>query len=224
MLHSTYYNKNTYEDPKTSAVFENLVLLPDNVFWHILKTSCYENADLPSNIGQLLNYEFWAHWDSTGTTNSLLVEPDLFLQFEEADVIIEAKYSDTAGQYEEQWRNEIIAYRNEYKKSKKNIIFIAIGGNSTISSEKILVQDSYQNIYKCTWHQVLITTNKYLNQLEEITFTDYNLSATKRLLNHIILAFNINHVYNIEWFNTMVENKLLISQESLNVLNNKFNW
>ena len=221
MLHSTYYNKNNNEDPKTSAVFENLMLLPDNVFWHILKSSCYDNNDLPKNIGQLQKYQFWPHWNAP---KRKYVEPDLFLQFEEADVIIEAKYSDTAGQYEEQWRNEIIAYRNEYKKSKKNIIFIAIGGNSTISSEKILVQDSYQNIYKCTWHQLLINTNKYLNQLEEITFPDYNLSATKRLLNHIILAFNINHVYNIEWFNTMVENKLLISQGSLNVLNNKFNW
>ena len=41
MLHSTYAHKYTYEDPKTSSVFENLMLLPDNVFWHILKSSLF---------------------------------------------------------------------------------------------------------------------------------------------------------------------------------------
>lgn len=29
MLHSIYAHKDTYEDPKTSSVFENLMLLPD---------------------------------------------------------------------------------------------------------------------------------------------------------------------------------------------------
>lgn len=224
MLHSTYYNKNTYEDPKTSAVFENLMLLPDNVFWHILKTSCYENTDLPKNIGQLQSYQFWPHWDPTDTMNSNFVEPDLFLRFEDADIIIEAKYSDLSGQREEQWKNQIIAYENEYKVCKKKIIFIAVGGNYIKSAEKIVIRHSTYDISKCTWLQLLIATNKFLNELEEVTFPDYNILATKRILNNIILAFNINQVYNLEWFNTMERNKLLISQKSLNVLNNEFNW
>lgn len=224
MLHSTYKNKNTYEDPKTSAVFENMVLLPENVFWYILRTSCYDNADIPPNIGQLLNYEFWPHWDSTNTNNSLFVEPDLFLQFEDVDVIIEAKYGDNGGQYEGQWRNEIISYQNEYKDSKNKIVFIAVGGNQTILSEKILVKDSYHVVYKCTWLQLLIATNKYLNELEDLSIPDFHISATKRILKQIILAFNINQVYNLEWFNTMERSKLLISKDSINVIHNKFNW
>ena len=74
MLHSTYFHKETYEDPKTSAIFENLLLLPDNVFWHILRQSCYSHEDLPTNPGKLLSFDFWPHWDSKGTNNSKYVE------------------------------------------------------------------------------------------------------------------------------------------------------
>ena len=54
MLHSKYAQKETYEDPKTSSVFENLMLLPDNVFWSILKASCFFNNKILSNSGRLL--------------------------------------------------------------------------------------------------------------------------------------------------------------------------
>ena len=37
MIYSTQHNKHINEDPKTSIVFGNLMLLPDNVFWGILK-------------------------------------------------------------------------------------------------------------------------------------------------------------------------------------------
>ena len=86
MLHSKYPHKNSYEDPKTSAVFENLMLLPDNVFWHILKSSCFNNAKMRINSGRLISYDFWPHWDNTGTDNQSYVEPDLFISFEELDV------------------------------------------------------------------------------------------------------------------------------------------
>ena len=106
MLHSKYAHKNSYEDPKTSAVFENLMLLPDNVFWHILKSSCFNNAKMQINSGRLVSYDFWPHWDNTGTDNQSYVEPDLFISFEELDVIIEAKYGDYDGQGSSQWKRE----------------------------------------------------------------------------------------------------------------------
>ena len=66
MLHSKYAHKCTKEDSKTSSVFENLMLLSDNVFWHILKSSCFYNEKMPTNSsGRLLSYEFWSHWDNT---------------------------------------------------------------------------------------------------------------------------------------------------------------
>ena len=39
MIHSTIYNKNTNEYPKTSTIFEHLVLLPDNVFYSVIHKS-----------------------------------------------------------------------------------------------------------------------------------------------------------------------------------------
>ena len=213
MLHSTYAHKYTYEDPKTSSVFENLMLLPDNVFWHILKSSCFYNERMLTNSGRLLSYGFWAHWahrDNTGTGNNTYVEPDLFIRFEEFDVIIEAKYGDYGGQYIKQWTQELTAYDNEYGKEKKPVIFIAVGGNMSMDIEEIKVRSRKHLIFKCNWLSLLIATNKYRSELKRISVPDMNTSATLRLLDNIILAFNINGVYNIDRFNTMATEKNII--------------
>lgn len=221
MLHSTYAHKYTYEDPKTSSVFENLMLLPDNVFWHILKSSCFYNERMLTNSGRLLSYGFWAHWahrDNTGTGNNTYVEPDLFIRFEEFDVIIEAKYGDYGGQYIKQWTQELTAYDNEYGKEKKPVIFIAVGGNMSMDIEEIKVRSRKHLIFKCNWLSLLIATNKYRSELKRISVPDMNTSATLRLLDNIILAFNINGVYNIDRFNTMATEKNIINSFSIDKL------
>lgn len=222
MLHSTYAHKNTYEDPKTSSVFENLMLLPDNVFWHILKSSCFYNDGMLTNSGRLLSYEFWSHWDNTGTDNNAYVEPDLFLRFEEFDVIIEAKYGDYGGQYLKQWTQELTAYDNEYRKEEKPVIFIAVGGNMSMDIVEIKVCGKMHLIFKCNWLSLLIATNKYRSELKRISVPDMNTSATLRLLDNIILAFNINGVYNIDWFNTMATEKNIINSSSLDNIKKHF--
>ena len=222
MLHSTYAHKNTYEDPKASSVFENLMLLPDNVFWHILKSSCFYNDGMLTNSGRLLSYEFWSHWDNTGTDNNAYVEPDLFLRFEEFDVIIEAKYGDYGGQYLKQWTQELTAYDNEYKKEEKPVIFIAVGGNMSMDIVEIKVCGKMHLIFKCNWLSLLIATNKYRSELKRISVPDMNTSATLRLLDNIILAFNINGVYNIDWFNTMATEKNIINSSSLDNIKKHF--
>lgn len=225
MLHSTYAHKYTYEDPKTSSVFENLMLLPDNVFWHILKSSCFYNERMLTNSGRLLSYGFWAHWahrDNTGTGNNTYVEPDLFIRFEEFDVIIEAKYGDYGGQYIKQWTQELTAYDNEYGKEKKPVIFIAVGGNMSMDIEEIKVRSRKHLIFKCNWLSLLIATNKYRSELKRISVPDMNTSATLRLLDNIILAFNINGVYNIDWFNTMATEKNIINSSSIDNLKKYF--
>ena len=223
MLHSTYHHKETNEDPKTSAVFENLMLLPDNVFWHILRQSCFSNDTMPIHSGYLLSYDFWPHWDRTDTDNKIYVEPDLFIRFELFDVIIEAKYSDTGGQYERQWKQEITAYHNEFG-NQKPFVFIAVGGNMSILAETLSLKDERVCIYKCNWLSLLMTVNKYRNELEAISVPDMNVSATMRLLDNIILAFNINGVYNIDWFNTMAESRPIISASSQNNLQELYKW
>lgn len=114
MIHSTYHKKNTCEDPKTSAIFETLLMLPDDLFWDLLRGDCFENENLPPVAGPIEDYKFWPHWSPINTTNTDYVEPDVFIRFQYLDIIIEAKYSERVGQYCEQWRNEIISYHNEY--------------------------------------------------------------------------------------------------------------
>lgn len=222
MLHSKYAHKETYEDPKTSSIFENLILLPDNVFWYILKSSCFYNDKMPTNSGRLLSYEFWPHWDNKGTDNQSYVEPDLCIHFEEFDVIIEAKYGDYSGQFLQQWKQELTAYDNEYGKEEKPIIFIAVGGNMSMDIEEIKVRGKKHLIFKCNWLSLLIATNKYRNELRKITVPDMNTSATLRLLDNIILAFNINRVYNIDWFNTMKSEKNVINPTSIDNIRKYF--
>lgn len=218
MLHSTYAHKETYEDPKTSSVFENLMLLPDDIFWYILKSACFYDDGMPVNAGKLVDYKFWAHWSAKGTDNSSLVEPDLFLRFDEFDVIIEAKYSDLGGQYVEQWERELIAYNNEYRDDEKPVVFIAVGGNMTVELEIVKVQKQKHLIYKCSWLSLLIQINKYRAELEHLSFIDVRTSATMRILDNIVLAFNINGVYNIDWFNPMTREKCVINPSSIDAL------
>lgn len=221
MLHSTYHHKDNYEDPKTSAIFENLMLLQDNIFWYILRKSCFEHDDLPEYSGRLLSYDFWPHWDCKGTDNSNFVEPDLFLRFEAFDVILEAKYGDYGGQYLQQWRRELIAYCNEYK-NEKEVIFIAIGGNQTVHKEFTKIKGKQLLIHKCNWLSILINVNKYEAELEQVTIPDLALSSTKRILENIILAFNLNGVYNISWFADMAIDKPQISSQSIDTLSTFF--
>ena len=223
MIHSTYHHKDTNEDPKTSAVFENLMLLPDNVFWHILRQSCFSNMDLPFNSGRLLSFDFWPHWDKTGTDNTNYVEPDLFIKFDEFDVIIEAKYSDYGGQYQHQWKQEIIAYFNEYG-NEKPFVFIAVGGNQSVLSETVSVKKKQVKIYKCNWLSLLMSVNKYQKEIENISVPDMSVSASLRLLANIIMAFNINGVYNIEWFNSMARTHTIISDSSIENLKKHYKW
>lgn len=218
MLHSTYAHKNTYEDPKTSSVFENLMLLPDDIFWHILKSACFYDKGMPVNAGKLVAYKFWPHWSAEGTHNSSLVEPDLFLRFEEFDVIIEAKYGDSGGQYKPQWENELIAYDNEYHDDGKPVVFIAVGGNMTVDTKIVEVQEQKHLIYKCSWLSLLIQANRYRAELEHLSFTDMRTSSMMRILDNTVLAFNINGVYNMDWFKSMAREKCVINPDSIEAL------
>lgn len=218
MLHSYRKKDHTNEDPKTSAIFENLMLLPDNVFWNVLRNSCYGGESLPRCAGVLLDYEFWCQWNSDGTGNSYYVEPDVFFRFEEFDVVIEAKYSEDKGQYEEQWMRELQAYHNEFEEEGKKVFLIAVGGN--VSNKK---EEKMDNVYKCSWHSLLVNVNKYKKELDQVRgISDYNVSARLRLLDNIILAFNINNIYDIKCFAPMKTRETYIAPESLERMSNFF--
>ena len=146
MINSTKYHMNTNEDPKTSTIFENLLLLPDDIFWGIIRNSTRSNNnDLPKEIGLLKHNEFWPKWNPTGTSNKNYVEPDLFFRFSDYDFIVEAKLSDSAGQDYDEWKREVIAYSNEYSGDNKKVFLLAVGGNNDFNEVNIY----YNNYKKC---------------------------------------------------------------------------
>ena len=220
MIYSTYHHKDTYEDPKTSSVFETMLMLPDELFWSVLRTACFDNENLPLVAGQIEDYHFWPHWDASDTSNSILVEPDLFIRFQAFDLIIEAKFSDNSGQYSQQWKNEITAYSNEYG-NEKPVYFIAVGGNAEKATEIIALSDGVA-VNKCTWLSVLIQVSKMRDEYEAPPMIPNILSSVLRILNLTELAFNINGVYNIHWFDGIKTAKPLISPYSFTTFKSFF--
>lgn len=220
MLYSTYNNKHTNEDPKTSSIFETMLMLPDELFWEIVRAACFDNGNLPLEAGKIVEYKFWPHWDPTGTTNSDFVEPDVFIRFQLFDIVIEAKYGDGTGQYYEQWKNEIQAYKNEYG-NEKPIYLIAAGGNAEKSSETVsLSADTMVN--KCTWLSLLIQITRMRQEYSAFPTIKNNKSSLIRLLNLIELAFNIHGVYNIRWFDDIKTSRPIISMDSVQTLKTYF--
>lgn len=122
-----------------------------------------------------------------------------------------------------QWTQELTAYDNEYGKEKKPVIFIAVGGNMSKDKEEIKVRGRKHLIFKCNWLSLLIATNKYRSELKKISVPDMSTSATLRLLDNIVLAFNVNGVYNnIDWFNTMATEKNIINPSSIDNIKKYF--
>ena len=208
MIYSTQHNKNTNEDPKTSVVFENLMLLPDNVFWDILKTAASNEGILPEDAGLLADeFSFWPKWEPNSkynTGNSNYVEPDVFYRFENLDVIVEAKYSDYSGQYRDEWEREFKAYLNEYSEDKKKVVLLAVGGNRTFEREPELKVDTYRcPIVKFSWVSLLNAVLDY-EKKELSNITNENLSSIKRIVRNIEYGFqNIG----IQKYNKKVELK-----------------
>lgn len=193
MIYSTYYKKNTNEDPKTSIVFENLMLLPDNVFWNILKASAANKGILPEDAGLMAdNFYFWPKWNPNSkydTGNSNYVEPDVFLRFENLDVIIEAKYSDNEGQYREEWVREFKAYLNEFENDKKKVILFAVGGNSTFQQEREIKVGEYKcPIIKYSWHSLLAAVLDFEKE-KLLNIENENQSSMKRIIRNIEVGF-----------------------------------
>ncbi len=198
MIYCTKHNKTAGEDKKTSGVFENLMLFPDNVFWQILKDAAANKNILPDEAGLLSEELFWPKWNANScydTGNSFYVEPDVFFRFANIDVIVESKYSDNEGQYTKEWEREFKAYLNEYGCEKKQVVLLAVGGNSTFSLEPQLKVDNRKcPIVKYSWVDLLNTVLDYeKNELNNIK--TYIQSSIKRLVRNLELEFNNIGIY-----------------------------
>lgn len=208
MIYSTKHHKNTNEDPKTSDVFENLMSLPDNVFWGILKAAASNKGILPDEAGLMSGgFFFWPKWDPClkyDTGNSNYVEPDVFFRFEFIDVIVEAKYSDNVGQYRGEWEREFKAYLNEFEGDKKDVVLLAVGGNLTFEREPALIVGNRRcPIVKYSWVNLLNAVLAYEKQ-ELSSIEDDRQSSMKRIIMNVESCFQNLGIYK---YNKKVELK-----------------
>jgi hypothetical protein len=175
------------------------MLLPDNVFWDILKTAASNDGILPDDAGLLTdNFLFWPKWNPNSkydTGNSNFVEPDVFYRFDNLDVIVEAKYSDYSGQYRDEWEREFKAYLNEYGDDKKKVVLLAVGGNRTFEREPELKVDTFRcPIVKYSWANLLNAVLAY-EKKELSNITDEKLSSIKRIVKNIEYGFQNVGIY-----------------------------
>lgn len=183
------------EDTLTSSVVGLLQYLPSDILSTILKEACGISTGFPNHIGEVLDVRFWEHWDSKNTTNVRLVEPDVLLIAEHINIIIEVKKDDEGGQYFEQWKNEIIAYKNTYPEDDRAIILLALGGNSSLKEKSLTIGKVSYPIYCASWFNLLRVVSKVKNNQSSFHI--------KRVLSDIINAFEIHGFFDIEWINSL---------------------
>lgn len=201
------------EDTLTSSVWGLLQYLPDDTLWQIVRKSCGEGtSNLPQSIGEIEHIDFWPKYRNVeGTTNSRFVEPDVLLVTERYYVIIEAKKYDGGGQYLTQWRNEIRAIHNE--DDTKEILFVAMGGNFTLTHEEISVELKNNEVRNYT-----INRGSWFNLLNEIQKIG-RTNETNRLVDDVTRAMNRHGFMQVIWLNTLKHDKT-ISTESSSTINN----
>lgn len=194
-------NLGTCEDSLTAVVFDTLKYLPTEMFWSILKRSLYYDK-LPTASGDLLSISFWDKWKAKDTTNSNFVEPDVFLRFNEFDVIIEAKRNDEKQQSKTQMKNEIQAYYNEFNEDDKALYFIQLGGLYHRNDElDFLFNDKSVVICKTNWTKLLEQIVTENNKIKNSGLTI--LSAYNRILEDSISGFALHQYYKKRWLKNL---------------------
>ncbi len=215
---SSNFTKLIYtEDVLTSSFFGLLQYLPSKLIIDILSDSI--NSKLNYNeIGELKDIQFWPKHNPKGTTNKKFVEPDIFIEFEYADMLFEMKHKDGYGQYTDQWQNEIISYYNEYSENNKNIYFFAIGGNTNLISETLIIEGREHIINKTSWQLLL---NKVVNTKKSIVNKSIKIDNEKgviRIIDDIITSFEKHNYYDINWFEN-IDLKYSINNNTGEIIN-----
>lgn len=217
-FHRRKGNLGTCEDSLTAVVFDTLKYLPTEIFWSILRRSLYYDK-LPLTSGDLLSISFWDKWKAKDTTNSNFVEPDVFLRFNEFDVIIEAKRYDEKQQSQTQMQNEIQAYYNEYTDDNKVLYFIQLGGLHHRNDElDFQFEDKTIVICKTNWTKLLEQIVSENNKIKNTGLTI--LSSYSRILEDSINGFALHQYYKKRWLNNLT----IKSTIQLQPLDNLFSY
>ena len=80
-----------------------------------------------SELGEYRQVNFWPRYSlEMKNVDQNSVEPDVVLEFEKADILIEVKPPEGGWQYHQQWQREITAYHQDERR-KEQLYFIALG-------------------------------------------------------------------------------------------------
>ncbi len=195
------------EDSLTSSVFGLLRYLPVELFWQLLKEACYQD-EFPKYCGSIEGFEFWSHWDSTDTSNSNFVEPDVFIRFAALDLIVEAKRWDDKQQNSDQWKNELQGYYNEHNAEKgfpKPVFLLALGGLHSIQNESIVLDNGLleARVIKCRWLGLLKAIQTMQKRLEHSKELLSSVQSVLHILEDLVLAFRLHDYFTGHWLEEM---------------------
>jgi len=220
-------NEEVKEDTLTASVFDYLFLLPDKIMWDILRNANPENSHLPKYVGKIEAIDYWPKWstkDIDNVRNKNYIEPDVFVEFEGALILIEAKRYDENQQKPEQWSNHISVLRanNEYDINVKPLLYFAIGGLFDDKPTSILVNDDTFIVSKLRWMHLLKILDKYLKNLKLSEAYSITISPQIRILETINEALAL-HGYFLpihKWLHDIKQFK----NSSKNSLENIYKW
>lgn len=140
----------TYEDFLTASVVGRMTYLPGDILWRLVKCSSLY-CHLKKYAGGLEHVEFWPNWPIRDRMKKVGThrQPDVFLKFEEINVIVEAKRDDCLSQNHIQWSEEVLSYlfkRNIEGEEKLPIVFWVLGGMGTLLTEQAVTKESQKLI------------------------------------------------------------------------------
>ncbi len=166
------------EDSLTASFFGLLFYLDSEL------VEKYFYSLLDTETGKVQEVEFWPHWDAENTSNEKYVEPDVFVRFENLDLIIEVKKEGNK-LFLKQAENQINAYENEYcneETQEKHLFYLGFIRDKYEQEEefsKLKDSKKYVKAIKLiTWYDMLSTLEtvtpyklnqrKILNDIEEL--------------------------------------------------------
>lgn len=207
-------NLNKCEDSCTAGVFDILKYLPADLFWQILKSSLLLDT-LPSVAGNIQHIEFWPKWsvkDIEEISNANYIEPDVFINFTDFDVIIEAKRYDEKQQNPKQHRDQLIAYFNEFKDNEtKEVYYILLGGLHLEDVRKeIIVKRRTVKLSKIKWSSLLTTIASLKKTIERQDLV--HQKPILLLLEDVINVLAIHGYHTKKWLSKMPKHTIKQTQ------------
>lgn len=207
-------DRNYNEDFKTYQTIGLMQYLPANLFWSFIRECIIHKENLPNLSGEILQTDFWVKWyNIDGTNAERYVEPDVFIRFENFDCIIEVKKTEESGQHQDQWNDQITAYRNTYPE-RKRLIYVALGGNRDFDNDH---GDRYPDVYKASWHQLLHTVHKALEERKSLHYVSTSVSQEIRILHSVIDSFRKYNEYDVEFLESIA------AIQEIDITTNEFN-